>query len=423
MTSPDRGWAASKWRVAGAIGLGALVLSLLSARPAPAGEIAVSKTSFSPAAGTSWTHLRVRTPGSPRWTAATSSDWITLSVAKRTVGDGSAVGGADGAQLRITAAANPSPSRRRGTVNLRAGGQGLAISVSQAGATKDLRYVALGDSYSTGIGVLHTSQSAVGLLGGPKIERRAAPGDVAGCYRTTEAFPRLLAKSSKLRLALAPGDFRACGGSLAPDIHRRAQFAAVGVQTSALSKSTDLVTVTAGGNDMGFVAVVPRCLLANGEGCTDQTDAVRRARAVIDGDLGSTLAAAYRAILTKAPKASVYVVGYPEMAPATVAGRCGLLTATSAATVHRLVADLNSRIRATVRSLANPRLHFIDAAGPVSPFLGHSLCPTPGAESFIFADAGLVLRDVATAGPALFHPNLGGNQAYATIVERTLAAR
>src|SRR6187397_35155 len=80
-------------------------------------------------------------------------------------------------------------------------------------------YVALGDSYSSGVGT------------------RTYIGD-GTCQRSTYAYPYLIAQQKGYTL-----NFQACGGAKVSDVTSK--------QLGALSASTRFVTISVGGNDAG----------------------------------------------------------------------------------------------------------------------------------------------------------------------------
>src|SRR5690349_2351857 len=88
-------------------------------------------------------------------------------------------------------------------------------------------YVALGDSYSSGVGT------------------RTYISDGTSCQRSTYAFPSLVAQQKGYALT-----FKACSGARIPDVTG---------QLSALSATTGYVTVSVGGNDAGFSSVIAEC--------------------------------------------------------------------------------------------------------------------------------------------------------------------
>src|SRR5689334_20638253 len=89
-------------------------------------------------------------------------------------------------------------------------------------------YVALGDSYSSGVGT------------------RSYLADGTSCQRSVYAFPSLIAAARGYAL-----NFRACSGAKVSDVTAN--------QLSALSASTAYVTISVGGNDAGFTSVLTTC--------------------------------------------------------------------------------------------------------------------------------------------------------------------
>ncbi|MFI6490883.1 SGNH/GDSL hydrolase family protein [Streptomyces sp. NPDC050564] len=101
-------------------------------------------------------------------------------------------------------------------------------------------------------------------------------------------------------------------------------------QLSALSASTRLVTLGIGGNDIGFGSLVKNCVeqgalyIATGSGKYTGNDAPCRRTHVLGGTdevgrniqaAGVRLADTLREVGHRAPKARVYVVGYPSVLP------------------------------------------------------------------------------------------------------------
>ncbi|WP_369249746.1 SGNH/GDSL hydrolase family protein [Streptomyces sp. R41] len=173
-------------------------------------------------------------------------------------------------------------------------------------------YVALGDSYTAG----------------PKIPDRT--GKPAGCDRSDHNYPALIARELEIKSA----DFRdvSCSGATIADLSAP-QTTDNGVnpaQLSALSASTRLVTIGIGGNDIGFGSLVENCVkqgalyVATGSGKYTGNDAPCRAT-YVSGDTdevrrriqtaGERLADTLSKVEQRAPKARVYVVGYPSILP------------------------------------------------------------------------------------------------------------
>ncbi|MFI8189057.1 SGNH/GDSL hydrolase family protein [Streptomyces sp. NPDC085946] len=140
-------------------------------------------------------------------------------------------------------------------------------------------YVALGDSYSSGVGAGSYD---------------SASGD---CKRSTKAFPRLWATAN----APSSFNFTACSGARTGDV--------LANQLAPLSSATTLVSVTIGGNDAGFADVMTTCVLQSDSACISR---INTARAYIDSTLPGKLDSVYSAIRSKAPNARVVVLGYPR---------------------------------------------------------------------------------------------------------------
>jgi lysophospholipase L1-like esterase len=142
-------------------------------------------------------------------------------------------------------------------------------------------YVALGDSYSSGVGT--------GVYD-------AASG---ACDRSPLSYPSLWAAEHHP----ASFGFAACSGAKTADV--------LASQISALQSTTDLVTITIGGNDAGFGPVLQTCTIARSDhtcfGAVDAAEAF--ARSVLPGRLART----YAAIRREAPRARVIVLGYPRL--------------------------------------------------------------------------------------------------------------
>ncbi|MGQ0840296.1 SGNH/GDSL hydrolase family protein [Actinokineospora sp.] len=170
-----------------------------------------------------------------------------------------------------------------------------------AAAPRYQRYVALGDSYA-----------AVGTL----TKVRSAP---IGCARATDNYP------SGVAARLAPATFVdiSCGGAETPDL-TTPQEVPLGVnpaQFSALTPDTDLVTVSIGGNDVGFGEIVRKCAeLSFG----DPFGAPCRAHYTAGGtdvlaariaELAPKITAVVDGITARSPNATVVVVGYLRILP------------------------------------------------------------------------------------------------------------
>ncbi|HJE59146.1 MAG TPA: SGNH/GDSL hydrolase family protein [Nocardiopsis listeri] len=154
----------------------------------------------------------------------------------------------------------------------------LIFAAPVSAEVADINYVALGDSFSSGLGT--------------------ADYDDDGCKRGPAAYPELWAASN----APAAFDFVACSGATTDDV--------LNDQVSALSPETNLVTITIGGNDVGFADVITTCRLGSNADCDEVGEqAENEVRDVLPGLLDQT----YGAITEAAPQAQVVVLGYPSL--------------------------------------------------------------------------------------------------------------
>src|SRR6476620_11005745 len=112
-----------------------------------------------------------------------------------------------------------------------------AATANAASSVQAVDYVALGDSYSSGVG---------------SGSYDSASGD---CKRSTKAYPALWANAN------SPSSFAftACSGARTDDV--------TAGQLSPLNSSTDLVSISIGGNDAGFADVMTTCVLQSESTC------------------------------------------------------------------------------------------------------------------------------------------------------------
>jgi lysophospholipase L1-like esterase len=195
-------------------------------------------------------------------------------------------------------------------------------------------YVALGDSYSSGV--------AAGSYDG-------ASGN---CRRSANAYPKLWVG----RHSVSSFSFPACSGATTSGV--------LSGQVSALSAATDLVTISIGGNDADFAGVVGTCRTQSDSACRT---AVTTSRTYITTTLPGRLDQTYQAIRSKAPNARVVVLGYPRIFET---GSCGIASISlSARTQLNDASDvLSGVISARARAAG---FSYADVRGR---FSGHGVC-------------------------------------------------
>jgi lysophospholipase L1-like esterase len=203
------------------------------------------------------------------------------------------------------------------------------VAPAQAAAGK---YVALGDSYSSGTGA--------GSYGG------------GSCKRSARAYPQLWAN------AMAPSafSFAACSGARTADVLNN--------QVSAVTADTALVTISIGGNDAGFADVMITCNTSSNSTCVNRNNEAQNfARNTLPGRLDGV----YSAIRSRAPSARVIVVGYPRMY--RLGGSCLLgLSDTKRAAINQSADVLAQVISGRAAAFG---FSFLDGR---SAFSGHEIC-------------------------------------------------
>ncbi|MGN6252620.1 MAG: SGNH/GDSL hydrolase family protein [Marmoricola sp.] len=199
-------------------------------------------------------------------------------------------------------------------------------------------YVALGDSYSSGVGT------------------RTYIDDGTSCERSTYAYPYLIAHSKGYALS-----FQACSGATTSTV--------TNTQLGTLSSTTRYVTISVGGNDAGFSDVITEC--AQPGWASDCGGAIDQAQAFINGTLPGRLSTLLGKIKTKAPNAKVVVVGYPRLFNGE---DCNAATFFSPAEETRLnqTADLLNSTSAAAATAKG-----FSFANPTSRFIGHAVCGDP----------------------------------------------
>jgi hypothetical protein len=177
---------------------------------------------------------------------------------------------------------------------------------SAAGAVgPGARYVAVGDSY----------------VSGPLIPNQLGDAnDPLGCLRSSADYPHDVAAA----LGLSLSDM-SCAGAETGEMNNP-QNVTIGTnppQFSAITAATKVVTMSIGGNDIGFSDIVKNCSAqsptgptAVGPNCVSYYDANGNdliGQAIVN--LAPEIATLINQIHTLAPKAKVFLVSYPSVLP------------------------------------------------------------------------------------------------------------
>lgn len=241
---------------------------------------------------------------------------------------------------------------------------GLVTAVatsSAADAASAVNYVALGDSYSSGLGAGDYVSSS------------------RSCDRSYDAYPKHWAG------AHAPASFIsvACSGATMADV--------LSSQLSALSASTTLVSITIGGNDAEFSSVMQTCVLSSTSSCEN---AVSTAEAFVSSQLPARLNTTLQAIRTDAPNAKIVVLGYPDLYDLSKSSGCIGLSTTDRAALNGGADDLDSALAQAAKANGDT---FADVRGQ---FAGHEICDS---------DSWLNSVDIFAISSS-YHPNASGQE-------------
>ena len=235
-----------------------------------------------------------------------------------------------------------------------------ATAVAGAASTPAVavdRYVALGDSFSSGVGTGSYTLSS-------------------SCRRSVHAYPYLVAQQ-RPNTSLA---FVACSGATTSDVLAK--------QVQAVDASTTIATITVGGNDIGFADLIYRCTLG---ACASALDSTRNS---LERVLGPRLDTVYATVKSRAAfGAKLIVLGYPRIfGTGGCLGTFGI-TATERVKANQLATALD-RTLATHATAAG--LTYRSFTGS---FATHPVCSTSAWLN------GLNPFDITES----YHPNRSGN--------------
>lgn len=256
---------------------------------------------------------------------------------------------------------------------------GFVASPATAAPPPPVDYVALGDSYTAGTGAGGLYADAI-------------------CWQSEGGYVDVVADTGRVDL-LANG---ACHGALlfpvlgVPIPSVTEQIGSLGNELAA----AELVSITAGANDIGSGNALVACLTQTLIICQA---AVNNAVSLMPG-LELTLTEFYQDIAEAAPNATIAVMGYPLLFDP--GNGVPIVSVEHQIEVNRAVDALNKTIAAAVKA-SRVNAVFVDVT---KRFRGHAVNS---------ADPWIVLVPVPVAPfdrlpDANFHPNVAGHQAYAS---------
>jgi lysophospholipase L1-like esterase len=207
-----------------------------------------------------------------------------------------------------------------------------AVFAAAGPAATGVGYVALGDSYSSGVGTgSYTLDSA--------------------CKRSVYAYPYLYAQKHPGTLLT----FVACSGAKTSDL--------LATQMQAVTSATTVVTMTIGGNDIGFANLIYQCTLSDCSAALDTT------RANLETTLGAALDQVYTTVKSRASVgAKIIVLGYPRVFSGT--GCFGTLgIGSTEQTKANALADALDKVIA-----AHAGADGVTYKSAIGAFTGHAVC-------------------------------------------------
>jgi lysophospholipase L1-like esterase len=253
--------------------------------------------------------------------------------------------------------------------------------------------VVLGDSYASGTGAGDYQDGTAG-----------------NCWRSNNSYGEQVA--ARLRAAGRLGSFAnvSCSGAATADLSR--PFKDRPAQLDALRRDTGLVLLTVGTNDIDYASYGGTCIQA------DCTGAPTEAILAKLPQMGRNVTALLAEIGKRSPHARVIVVGYGRQVStsdnppgATLDQICGdgVLTAAERRDGNKVADGLDATLKAAAY---RGGVTFVSPFSRPDIFNGHALCEagTPFLRGFDALAPG-------QEGPeAVFHPNLEGQTALATLV-------
>jgi lysophospholipase L1-like esterase len=209
----------------------------------------------------------------------------------------------------------------------------LALALPAAAQASGANYVALGDSYASGLGAGSYSDG--------------------NCYQSSNAFEVLWVNANH------PASFanETCSGATTQSV--------ISSQLSPLNSSTTLVSIVIGGNDVGFSNTMITCVLEDTSACVA---AIQQDESEMQTQLPGEMDSVLSDIHADAPNAHVVVLDYPELYDLSKSSTCIGLSTTDRIDLNQAADELDSQIQAAAARHG-------DTFGDVrSAFVGHQIC-------------------------------------------------
>jgi lysophospholipase L1-like esterase len=230
------------------------------------------------------------------------------------------------------------------------------LIMSMFPASAPVNYVALGDSYASGLG---------------------AGGESGSCSRSTSSYPELWKSSHSVTSFADP----TCGGATIADVLNN--------QVSSVRADTTLVTITAGGNDADFAGTMTSCHTGSDASCQSKIDSSER---VMRDELPARIGKLVSAVRGKSSQAKIIMLGYPKLFAEPF---CSYSLSETKRTSLNKAADLLADTLS--KAAASNNVTFVDGR---KWFAGHGIC----------AQSEWVNRLNILATSRSYHPNASGQR-------------
>lgn len=266
------------------------------------------------------------------------------------------------------------------------------FAVRGGGQPPTPKMVALGDSYSAGVGTKNDD-----LAGSP-------------CHRSSGGWPYLMSREYHAAPQLTPSGYFACSGDTTVQVlggkpgEQPSQIQQLRTFVAA-NGAPSLITMTVGGDDLGFAKLLAGCYAYWAGECVN--DLNRKIDYLNGGDFTRILARTYQAIKAAAGGANeIAIVGYPFIMPSAgffsdlhANEHCPWMNGDAAQILARFRQGQQLMDSAMATAASQAGVRFVNIDGALS---GHELCT---GDSWI-QDLSLHNKNLGVAG----HPNPTGQQ-------------
>ncbi|MQA94908.1 MAG: hypothetical protein GEV11_09740 [Streptosporangiales bacterium] len=291
-------------------------------------------------------------------------------------------------------------------------------------ATKG-NYVALGDSYSSGEGAVDYDDKS----------------KENGCHRSANAYSQHIGSDFEFQ-----GDksFVACSGAVTDDFFNK-QKADENPQLtdSNLSDKTTLVTLSIGGNDLGFADVITKCATdlhiswppweKKQDQCHAQEGNIRQKMKELFGPPEpSKYTKTLEAVHKEAKNARIIVTGYPQLFPTPPEHNWQNFKKEDQEFLNKIGAEVNEKIRERVEALdrkyyghGEQKMGSFEFVDPSPSFKGHEASNLPWDDPWIHpiwvnCQDGSANWEDKCVNPGSFHPTAEGQKAMADVINKQI---